>query len=73
MELDDQTKRKIESYIGRSLKLTDKVSGLQSLPEVVVKDATQIASQWGGPVLAISYLRYVSGCTLAEAVEFLGL
>ena len=71
MELDDQMKRQIEHLVGRSVVPTDRVDGLRNLSEEVANDIIQLASQWGGRIPAISYLRFLSGCTLAEAIEFI--
>jgi hypothetical protein len=71
MELDEQIKQQIENLVGRSVVPTDKVNGLPNLPEEFANDINQLSSQWGGRILAIAYLRYLTGCTLSEAIEYL--
>ena len=72
MELDDDTKQKIEALIGKKISETDSVSGLLNVPETAAKAAIHLFSQHGYSILAILYLRYLSGCGLKEAVDFLG-
>jgi len=72
MELDEPSKRKIEQLIGKTLSDSDRVNGLQELTEDTVRMAVHLASQWGRKITAILYLRYISRCTLQEAVDFLG-
>ena len=70
MELNEETKHKIEQLIDRTISSADKADGLANLPEKISRECTQIYSQWGRSILAIKYLRYITNCSLEEAVHF---
>ena len=71
MELDQQTIEKIERLTGKSVFAHDRVSSLLQASPGALELAAQLASKYGGSVLAIQYLRHISQCTLAEAIDFL--
>lgn len=71
MELDEPAIRKIEQLTGKSVFAYDRVSSLLEVSPAAFALAVQLASIYGGSILAIRYLRHISQCTMAEATEVL--
>jgi hypothetical protein len=71
MELDEKTRRKIEQLAGKSVVTYGRVSSLLEISPDGLEVAVQLATLHGGSILAIQYLRHLTQCTLAEAIDFL--
>ena len=71
MELDARTVRIIKQLTGKNVLDYDRVSSLHEIPLSTLDIGRKLALIHGGMIPAIQLLRYVSKCTLAEAVQFL--
>ncbi|MFB9242784.1 hypothetical protein IV454_21095 [Massilia antarctica] len=71
MQLDEQTRRKIEQLTGKNVPGLGRVNSLLEVSPGALELAVHLASLHGGSIPAIQYLRHMSRCTLAEAIDFL--
>jgi hypothetical protein len=71
MELDARTVRIIKQLTGKNVLDYDRVSSLREIPLSTLDIARKLARIHGGMIPAIQFLRYMSKCTLTEAVQFL--
>jgi hypothetical protein len=69
MEIDEKAQQTIERLTGRNISTFNRVNSLSEIPEDVKIIVTQLASRSGGSIPAILMLRYISRCTLQEAIE----